>query len=364
MTALAMKSKGTWLNWSVWAGDVQPKSRVKPAAEPKIAIRPHDRSPSTRHSLSKSLDRHAKPVQTGKNGILLGECRLNAGTFTMGADDGPLPGDGEGPARKITLDAFAIAPLTVTNGQFQAFIQETRYKTVAEQTGTSFVFDMLLPACVTDKSPALQAPWWCEISGACWHQPEGPEGAGIDQRLDHPVVHIALLDALAYCGWAHVCLPTEAQWEFAARGGRDAQPFPWGDTLEPNGTPRSNVWQGTFPHSNTARDGFVGTAPARSYAPNAYGLFAVTGNVWEWTMDRFTALHSPRPQTNPRGPLNGEHAVAKGGSYLCHASYCQRYRTSSRQALAPFTTAGNLGFRVAKKSNTPQELCSPHTDQK
>jgi sulfatase modifying factor 1 len=278
----------------------------------------------------------------------LGLIALSAGTFTMGADDGPHPEDGEGPSRQVTLDAFSIAPTAVTNAQFENFVRDTRYTTVAEQTGTSFVFEMLLPAGVSKTSPALQAPWWCEIAGACWHLPEGPRGEAIKTRADHPVVHIALLDALAYCDWAGVKLPSEAQWEYGARGGLHAQPFPWGAALEPDGRPRSNVWQGTFPHSNTAQDGFVGTTPARCYAPNGFGLYAMTGNVWEWTADRFTALHSPRPQINPRGPLNGNRAVAKGGSYLCHASYCQRYRTSSRQALDLFTTAGNLGFRVAR----------------
>ncbi|WP_299023499.1 formylglycine-generating enzyme family protein [uncultured Sulfitobacter sp.] len=272
---------------------------------------------------------------------------LQGGTFTMGADDGPYPHDGEGPQRRVKLDAFWIAPLTVTNSQFQAFVQETGYTTLAEHNGKSFVFKELLPKGASSGSVAVQAPWWYEILGACWHLPEGPQGAGIDQRSDHPVVHIALPDALAYCSWAGVCLPSEAQWEYAARGGLEMQPYPWGRTLEPDGQHMSNVWQGRFPNENTAEDGFFGTAPARCYAPNGYGLYAMTGNIWEWTNDRFTALHSPRAQTNPKGPLNGDRAVAKGGSYLCHASYCYRYRTSSRQALDPYTTAGNLGFRVA-----------------
>ena len=266
----------------------------------------------------------------------------------MGADDGPHPEDGEGPSRLVTLDAFSIAPMAVTNAQFKDFVRDTRYKTVAERTGTSFVFEMLLPKGIVDTLAALLAPWWYEGAGACWHLPEGPKGETIDARTDHPVVHVSLSDALAYCDWAGVTLPSEAQWEYSARGGLHAQPFPWGAALELDGQHHSNVWQGTFPHTNTAKDGFVGAAPAQCYAPNGFGLYAMTGNVWEWTADRFSALHSPRPQVNPSGPLNGNRAVAKGGSYLCHASYCQRYRTSSRQALDPLTTAGNLGFRVAK----------------
>lgn len=277
---------------------------------------------------------------------------LDAGVFLMGANDGPHPQDGEGPTREVTLDAFRIAPLTVTNAQFDRFVRETGYRSVAEETGTSFVFEMLLPKGSPMTNPTLQAPWWHEVSGACWHLPEGPQGVPIGERLDHPVVHIARPDALAYCAWASVTLPSEAQWEYAARGGLNAQPFPWGTALEQDGEHRSNVWQGAFPDINTAYDGFIETAPAKCYAPNGYGLYAMTGNVWEWTADRFTALHSPRAQTNPRGPLNGDRAVAKGGSYLCHSSYCQRYRTSSRQALDPLTTAGNLGFRVASTKGT------------
>ena len=273
---------------------------------------------------------------------------LTGGSFLMGAADGPHPQDGEGPVRRVTLDGFSIASLTITNAQFQRFFEDTGYRTVAEQVGTSFVFELLLPMNCEDVPRAKTAPWWCEVSGACWHHPEGPFGESVRARPDHPVVHISLADAHAYCEWSGMILPTEAQWEYASRGGLEAQPFPWGDSLEPEGVHRSNVWQGQFPKSNTAEDGFVGTAPSKCYAPNGFGLFGMTGNIWEWTADRFTTLHSPRPQANPSGPLNGDFNVAKGGSYLCHSSYCQRYRTSSRQALDPFTTAGNLGFRVAR----------------
>lgn len=266
----------------------------------------------------------------------------------MGANDAPHPEDGEGPARRITVDPFSLAPLAVTNAQFARFIAETGYATVAERDAASYVFDGLLPEETAGRAErAVQATWWCKVTGACWHLPEGPEGADISDRMDYPVVHVALPDALAYCHWAGVRLPHEAEWEFAARGGLDARPFPWGATLEQDGRHHSNVWQGEFPTLNTGEDGYIGPAPARCYAPNGFGLYAMTGNVWEWTADKFTNLHSPRPQRNPKGPLNGARNVAKGGSYLCHASYCQRYRTSSRQALDPLTSAGNLGFRVA-----------------
>lgn len=272
---------------------------------------------------------------------------LTGGSFLMGADDGPHPEDGEGPAREVTLDPFSIAPLTVTNAQFAQFVKETRYVTRAEQDGFSFVFQGLVPVPGTADERVRQAPWWIKIGGASWQWPEGPQGDRAEARADHPVVHIARPDALAYCAWAGVRLPTEAEWEFAARGGLAGQPYPWGDKLEDGGAHHCNIWQGRFPDHNSGGDGYIGTAPAACYAPNGYGLHAMTGNVWEWTADRFTTLHSPRPSRNPKGPLNGGRYVVKGGSYLCHASYCHRYRTSSRQALDPMSTAGNLGFRVA-----------------
>lgn len=265
----------------------------------------------------------------------------------MGAEDGPHPQDGEGPVRQVTLDPFAIAPLTVTNAQFAAFVDATGYRTIAEKTGSSFVFEMLLPATEQDSPRVKSAPWWCEVQGANWQRPEGPGGKDVRERQDHPVVHISLTDAVAYCQWSGTSLPTEAQWEYAARGGLKRKPFPWGDDLQAGGTYHSNVWQGDFPKHNAKGNAHIGTVPARCYEPNGFGLYAMTGNVWEWTADRFTTLHTPRPIANPRGPLNGPKRVAKGGSYLCHASYCHRYRTSSRQALHPLSTAGNLGFRVS-----------------
>lgn len=265
----------------------------------------------------------------------------------MGAADGPHPEDGEGPVRSVTLDPFLIAPLTVTTAAFARFAEATGYLTQAETEGASFVFHLLVPQGTTASAVAPGAAWWHRIEGASWRWPEGPNGAPAEAKPDHPAVHITRHDALAYCQWSGARLPSEAEWEYAARGGLDGRPFPWGDTLEPDGDHRSNVWQGDFPHKNTAADGYIGTAPARCFAANQYGLYAMTGNIWEWTSDRLTNLHSPRSALNPKGPLNGSRYVAKGGSYLCHASYCMRYRTSSRQPLDPGTTAGNVGFRVA-----------------
>ena len=266
----------------------------------------------------------------------------------MGANDGPHPEDGEGPSRRVWVDPFSIADTTVSYAEFAKFIEDTGYKTLAEVQGFSFVFHLF---CVgsASKGQALaptQTPWWRAVKQACWHSPSGA-GSKITESQDHPVTHIARADALAYCQWAKCRLPTESEWEYAARGGLEKHPYPWGKFLELNNQHHANLWQGEFPNTNSADDGYLGTAPVRSYKPNPYGLYQAIGNVWEWTADRHTRLHSPRPSYNPQGPLNGDNYVAKGGSYLCHESYCQRYRTSSRQGLSATSTADNIGFRVA-----------------
>ena len=263
----------------------------------------------------------------------------------MGADDGPHPEDGEGPARDVFLDPFSLAETAVTIADYAEFVAATGYRTLAERIGDSFVFHAFCNPDATFPAP-VHAPWWRQVPGACWHTPHGPGGA-IDIGSDHPVTHVALEDAIAYCRWSGTRLPTEAEWEYAARGGLEGRPFPWGDALETSRGHLCNVWQGEFPATNTAEDGYHGTAPVTAFPPNGLGFHNMTGNVWEWVADRFTTSHSARPTRNPKGPLNGARFVAKGGSYLCHASYCARYRTSSRQSLAPTTTTGNLGFRVA-----------------
>lgn len=270
---------------------------------------------------------------------------IAGGWFDMGSTDSAHPEDGEGPIRSVWVDEFQLATTAVSNRDFQIFVDATNYQTDAEHVGSSFVFHLLLEdATLTPASGA--APWWRNVSGACWHSPEG-SGSSINDRWDHPVVHITRSDAMAFCRWSDKRLPTEAEWERAARGGLLSQAYPWGAILRPDGEHRCNIWQGEFPNANTVDDGFVGTAPVTQFTANAFGLFNMTGNVWEWVADRFTNMHSPRPVKNPTGPLNGERFVARGGSYLCHESYCLRYRTSSRQALVNSASAGNLGFRVA-----------------
>jgi sulfatase modifying factor 1 len=265
----------------------------------------------------------------------------------MGDDtEWAYPGDGEGPVHDVTLTGFAIDQFTVTNASFAEFVDATGHVSDAEQYEWSFVFSGLLPDDVPDTSAVIGAEWWRQVYGADWRHPEGPESS-IDHRMDHPVVHVSWNDAQAYCAWTNTRLPTEAEWEYAARAGRRT-PFPWGAELEPGGEHRMNVFQGAFPSHDTGADGFVGTAPVDVFEPNAFGLYNTTGNVWEWCADWFdTHYYAHSPARDPRGPATGERRVQRGGSYLCHLSYCRRYRTSARNGAEPASSTGNLGFRVA-----------------
>lgn len=273
---------------------------------------------------------------------------IPAGTFLMGTDDPvAFKADGEGPIREVTIDAFQIDRTAVTNEQFQQFIHETGYVTEAEAYGWSFVFHLL----AADKfkktaERAVQTPWWLAVPGAYWKKPEGP-GSSIKKRMDHPVVHISWHDAAAYAKWAGKRLPTEAEWEYAARGGLVQKRYAWGDELTPDGKHMCNIWQGTFPNENTAEDGFIGTAPVDRFAPNGYGLYNVAGNVWEWCADWFHNNHDDTMCINPVGPASGTGKVMRGGSYLCHDSYCNRYRVAARTANTPDSSTGNMGFRCA-----------------
>lgn len=276
---------------------------------------------------------------------------LPAGTFAMGSEDDDVnPMDGEGPVRDVHVDAFAIDTITVSNARFATFVKATGYVTDAERYGWSFVFHLLVPPQINhaiDRAPA-ETPWWLPVDGAHWRAPEGP-GSSVGDRQSHPVIHVSWNDAQAYCAWAGCRLPTEAEWEYAARGGLPHARFPWGDELTPRGKHRCNVWQGQFPTVNTAEDGWIGTAPVTSFAPNGYGLYNTSGNVWEWCADWFSPTwHLTASRDNPAGPPNGEARVMRGGSYLCHRSYCNRYRVAARTSNTPDSSSGNIGFRVAR----------------
>jgi formylglycine-generating enzyme required for sulfatase activity len=270
------------------------------------------------------------------------------GTYRIGDESvWAYPGDGEGPPHDVELDAFRIDAHAVTNDEFARFVEATGWKTDAELYGWSFVFGGLLPDDFPDTRGVAQAPWWRQVEGATWRHPEGTQ-SGLDGRGDHPVVHVSWHDAQAYCAWSGTRLPTEAEWEVAARGGRVGAAFPWGDDLEPGGEHRMNVFQGEFPGGNTGADGYLGTAPVDAFEPNGYGLYNVTGNVWEWCADWFDPSYYARSDVrNPRGPSSGDRRVQRGGSYLCHLSYCRRYRVSARFANEPDSSTGNVGFRVA-----------------
>lgn len=274
---------------------------------------------------------------------------LSGGEFTMGTDQLILPQDGEGPARLTEVSDFLINRYEVSNGEFAAFVEETGYVTEAEKFGDSFVLDMLLSEAVKSEitQAVMNAPWWLPVKNASWRQPEGKDSA-ISHRMEHPVVHVSWNDAVAFCEWAGGRLPTEAEWEYAARGGLKDRLYPWGNNPHPRGEHWMNVWQGDFPHENTAADGYIGTAPVHSFPSNRYGLHNMAGNVWEWTSDWWAIRHTADFRKDPQGPPTGTDKVKRGGSYLCHPNFCFRYRCAARSQNTPDSSASNLGFRCAR----------------
>jgi formylglycine-generating enzyme len=276
--------------------------------------------------------------------------RVEGGEFLMGTEDPyGFAADGEGPVRTVTLKPFWIDAYAVANARFAAFVEATGYVTNAERYGWSFVFGGLLPDDFEPTRGAAQAPWWRQVFGANWRHPEGPHSS-IDDRMDHPVVHVSWSDAASYCSWVGMRLPTEAEWEYAARGGLEQKRYAWGDELTPDGEWRCNIWQGTYPSHNTLEDGYLGTAPVASFPPNGFGLYNVSGNVWEWCSDWFdTTFHARGPREDPTGPPSGQAKVIRGGSYLCHHSYCTRYRVAARSSNTLDSSTGNMGFRCVKE---------------
>jgi sulfatase modifying factor 1 len=290
-----------------------------------------------------------------------GQVAIAGGAFAMGdAFDEGYPQDGEGPAHQVRISPFRIDATTVTNAQFATFVKETGHVTEAEQIGFSAVFHAALSAEPGDVvGQAAGAPWWLTVKGANWRHPAGRRSSMADLQ-HHPVVHVSWRDAQAYCRWAGKRLPTEAEWEYAARGGLDGARFPWGDDLMVKGRWRCNIWQGTFPTHNTLDDGYLTTAPARSFRPNGYGLYQAVGNVWEWCQDTFSrTTYAERagdqvvdplaPRSADPGPDAGGDVprVMRGGSYLCHESYCNRYRVAARSANTAESASSNIGFRCA-----------------
>lgn len=273
---------------------------------------------------------------------------IPGGKFMMGTNSNEgFSSDGEGPIRKVEIGSFYMDYCTVTNEDFEMFVKDTGYKTDAEKYGWSFVFKnfITIESQKKVKHVVKNAPWWCVVESAYWSQPEGIN-SNIENRMKHPAVHLSWNDAVAYCNWAGKRLPTEGEWEYAARGGLEKKMYPWGNELTPNGQHYCNIWQGEFPSVNTKEDGYKGTAPAFSFPANGYGLYNMSGNIWEWCSDWFARSHHNKGgRNNPKGPLNGEQKVIRGGSYLCHASYCNRYRVAARSFNTPDSSTGNMGFR-------------------
>jgi formylglycine-generating enzyme required for sulfatase activity len=277
---------------------------------------------------------------------------IPAGSFLMGSEEFYPE---EGPVRRVDVDAFAIDARPVTVAEFRRFVKATGYVTVAERP--------LDPAAYPDAAPEALVPgalvfaraagpvdlhdyrqWWSYVPGASWKRPEGA-GSDTYTRARHPVTQVAFADAEAYATWAGKALPTEAEWEYAARGGLEGAAYAWGDEAFPRGRAMANTWQGEFPWQNLRLDGYEGTSPVASYPPNGYGLFDMTGNVWEWTCDPFAAVVAPSPCCAPDPGGEIPRRVIKGGSHLCAPNYCLRYRPAARQGEAVDTSTAHIGFR-------------------
>lgn len=300
---------------------------------------------------------------------------IAGGTFRMGSDN-HYPE--EAPAHRVTVDGFWIDRTSVTNRQFRQFVRETGYVSVAERMPDPADYPGALPHMLYAGSLVFSPPahpvnlqdwsqWWRFLKGANWRRPYGP-GSNINALDNHPVVHVAYADAMAYARWAGKAMPTEAEWECAARGGLEQAEFAWGDELTPDGRHMANIWQGNFPYENRCGDGFARTSPVMAFPPNAYGVHDMIGNVWEWTADWYTQKHpgdAPKACCIPENPRGGPEAdsfdpcqpevriprkVLKGGSHLCAPNYCRRYRPAARHAQAVDTSTSHIGFRCVVRA--------------
>ena len=281
---------------------------------------------------------------------------IQPGEFRMGTDRPRIFVDGEAPSRRVALSrAFLMDVYEATNDDFAAFVDATGYVTDSERFGWSFVFHLELSEArraAIDKA-VDGVEWWLPVNGSDWRSPQGP-GSDVfaAKRGAHPVVQVSWHDAAAYCAWRGGRLPTEAEWEYAARDGRSQTMYPWGNELTPGGAYRANLWQGDFPRSNTADDGFSFAGPVGSYAPQtATGLHDLIGNVWEWVSDWWyepeAAAHDAVLR-DPAGPSAGDEKLKKGGSFLCHKSYCFRYRSAARHKNSPDSASSNNGMRCVR----------------
>jgi formylglycine-generating enzyme required for sulfatase activity len=268
---------------------------------------------------------------------------IPGGTALVGTANPKIPDDGESPVRRKKIKHFRISTTTVTNAVFQQFVADTGYVTEAERFGWSFVFYSDVPPDHGATQGVVGIEWWRKVEGATWRAPNGP---GTKALSDHPVVQVSWHDAQAFATWCGGRLPSEAEWEHAARGGQGDVPFPWGDA-EPDDHDHTpcNIWQGAFPTQNICTDGFAQTAPAQSFRPNGFGLYHMSGNVWEWTADAFRVKSLKKTVARKMVGMRG-YKLLKGGSFLCHKSYCYRYRIAARTGNSPDSTTPHQGFRV------------------
>ncbi|HUN94758.1 MAG TPA: formylglycine-generating enzyme family protein [Bradyrhizobium sp.] len=306
---------------------------------------------------------------------------IPGGTFRMGSNDHYAE---EAPVHRVTVDDFLIDRTPVTNREFKEFVNTTGYITTAEIAPNPKDYPGALPNMLYAGSLVFSPPqrvtdlrdwsqWWSFMKGANWRRPYGPKSniKGLD---DHPVVHVSFADALAYAAWAGKDLPTEAEWEFAARGGLDGEEFAWGNSFMPDGKHMANTWQGNFPNQNTCDDGFERTSPVMAFPPNGYGLYDMIGNIWEWTTDWWSSKHesdAPKACCIPQNPRGGAQSasydpalpnikiprkVLKGGSHLCAPNYCRRYRPAARHAEPIDTSTSHVGFRCIVRPKDPASL--------
>ena len=312
-------------------------------------------------------------VTTASGRSFPGMERIPGGSYMMGSNN-HYPE--EAPAHRVTVDSFLIDRWAVTNADFARFVAATGYVTFAERAPRAEDYpgatqELLVPGSVVFQRPKHRVDtrniydWWAYIAGANWRHPAGPQSS-IEGLEDHPLVHVAFEDAGAYATWAGKSLPTEAEWEFAARGGIDGGEYAWGSEFTPGGRSMANTWHGEFPHENLSPGEYSGTVPVGSYPPNGYGLFDMTGNCWEWTSDWYQdharaggnccSVSNPRggireSSINPSDPVLIPRKVMKGGSYLCAPNYCQRYRPAARMAQPIDTATCHLGFRCVVRLN-------------
>lgn len=290
-------------------------------------------SPSREGGLVASQPTASRAAATAGMSLVPGQ------SFLMGSDSHHVfHADHEGPVRPVAVEEFWIDQTAVTNSEFAKFVDATGYVTEAENFGWSFVFDGLVSEATLQNHTRgrLTSPnWWLAVNGADWRHPFGPDS---DYIPDHPVVHVSWNDANAFAAWVGKRLPTEAEWECAARGGLEQKTYPWGNDFFEEQTPGANIWEGEFPLANTLADGYLATAPAKSFRVNPYGLYNLVGNVWEWTVSQWEGQQ-----------------VLKGGSYLCHDSYCNRYRVSARIKNTPDSSLSHTGFRLVVSASEATE---------